>query len=244
MIVRAIACLFLLALIGTNVRAHDPYEITSAVYVRSNVIELFIEMEFPTGMKFAGVEPQREVAAQPQFEQARPQLAALAGSFFDFTAGNNRVAALTTNVSLGVENHIQLKVEYAATALRPLQFTARGLRGVTDSPYGTSLTVLDMVNQKVLGQTTLFALSPRADFPPAAAEPNEPPAVAATNASSTAVATSLPPSITAGATNTPGSTNTPTPLMPTLPDEKTDWFIVVISLGAVILMVFAFFRRR
>lgn len=243
MIVKAIACILLLALIGNTVRAHDPYEITAAVYVRSNVIELFIEMEFPTGMKFAGVEPQREVAAQTQFEKAQPQLAALAGNFFDFTAGNNRVAALTTNVSLGVENHIQLKVEYAPTALRPLQFTARGLRTVTDSPYGTSLTVLDMVNQKVLGQTTLFALSPRADFPPAA-EPNEPPALAATNASPAAVATNLPPSITAGATNTPSDTNAPTPLMPMLPDEKTDWFIVVISLGAVILMVFAFFRRR
>lgn len=244
MIVRAIACICLLTLAGTAALAHDPYEITSAVYVRSNVIELFIEMEFPTGMKFAGVEPQREVAALTLFEQAQPKLTTLAGSFFDFTAGNNRVAALTTNVSLGVENHIQLKVEYAATSLRPLQFTARGLRAMTDAPYGTSLTVLDMVNQKVLGQTTLFALSPRADFPPATAVTNEPPPLADTNASLAAVATNLPPSITASATNAPRGTNAPTPLMPVLPDEKTDWFIVVISLGAVVLMVFAFFRRR
>lgn len=244
MIVRIITYICLLALLGTTARAHDPYEITSAVYVRSNVIELFIEMEFPTGLKFAGVEPQREVAALTQFEQAQPQLAALAGNFFDFTAGNNRVAALTTNVSLGVENHIQLKVEYAATALRPLQFTARGLRAVTDSPYGTSLTVLDMVNQKVLGQTTLFAISPRADFPPATAETNESPALATTNASPTSAATNLPPNVTASVTNPPSSTNAPVPLMPTLPDEKTDWFIVVISLAAVVLMVFAFFRRR
>ena len=225
-------------------RAHDPYEITSAVYVRSNVIELFIEMEFPAGMKLAGVEPQRDVAVLTLFERAQPQLAALAGSFFDFTAGNNKVAALTTNVALGVEDHIQLKVEYAATPLRPLQFTARGLRTMTDSPYGTSLTVLDMVNQKVLGQTTLFAVSPRADFPPATAETNESPGRATTNASLASVATNLPPSITAGTTNPPSGTNAPVPLMPTLPDEKTDWFIVVISLGAVILMVFAFFRRR
>ncbi len=241
---KRVALVCMLALASNQARAHDPYEITSAVYVRSNVIELFIEMEFPAGMKLAGVEPARNSAVLTQFEQAQPQLAALAGSFFDFTAGNNRVAALTTNVSLGVENHIQLKVEYAATPLRPLQFTARGLRTMSDSPYGTSLTVLDMVNQKVLGQTTLFAVSPRADFPPATAETNESPGRATTNASLASVATNLPPSITAGTTNPPSGTNASVPLMPTLPDEKTDWFIVVISLGAVILMVFAFFRRR
>src|SRR5688572_2497483 len=112
-------------------RAHDPYEITSAVYVRSNVIELFIEMEFPAGMKLAGIEPVRDVAVLSQFEKAQSQLATLVGSFFSFTAGNNVVPALSTNVSLGVEDHIQLKVEYAATTLRPLQFTARGLQNVT-----------------------------------------------------------------------------------------------------------------
>ena len=245
---KSIALICLLALAGNFARAHDPYEITSVVYVRSNVIELFIEMEFPAGMRLAGVEPVRDVAVLSQFEKAQPQLAVLAGSFFDFTAGNNTVAALSTNVALGMEDHIQFKLEYAATSLRPLQFTARGLRSGTDSPYGTSLTVLDMVNQKVLGQTTLFADSPRAEFPPATANTNESPTlVAATNARPATAVTNLPPSAIASATNTPNGTNgtnAPTPLMPTLASENTDWFIVVISLGAVVLMVLAFFRRR
>lgn len=227
-----------LVLAGNYARAHDPYEITSAVYVRSNVIELFIEMEFPAGMRLAGVEPVRDVAVLTQFEKAQPQLVALAGSFFDFTAGNNTVAALSTNVALGVEDHIQLKLEYAATPLRPLQFTARGLRRGTDAPYGTSLTVLDMVNQKVLGQTTLFADSPRAQFPAPQSESNEPnaPAIAASSSPSPAP-TNVSPA------PAPVST-TPTTPPPAAPVRQPSWLLLLVLLGAVFLMVFAFFRRR
>lgn len=226
-------CLF--GLMGNVARAHDPYEITSVVYVRSNVIELFVEMEFPTGMRLAGVEPVRDVAVLNQFERAQPQLLTLAGNFFDFTAGNNRVAALTTNVLLGVEDHIQFKLEYATTPLRPLQFTARGLRGVTDSPYGTSLTVLDMVNQKVLGQTTLFADSPRTDFPTTPVETGEPPPTTpvATAAPTSTNSAQPPPAISSGTTAPP----TPTPRQPS-------WLLILVLLGAVFGISFAFFRRR
>lgn len=235
---RLLALLGLLSLAGNFARAHDPYEITSVVYVRSNVIELFVEMEFPTGMKLAGVEPVRGAAALTQFEQAQPQLATLAGGFFDFTAGNNRVAALTTNISLGVEDHIQFKLEYAATPLRPLQFTARGLRGVSDSPYGTSLTVLDMVNQKVLGQTTLFADSTRADFPPAITpESGEPITIAApTNMAS------LPPPTNSASAEPPVSARDATPSP--LPTRQPSWLLILLLLGAAFLIAFAFFRRR
>jgi hypothetical protein len=220
----------------STARAHDPYEITSVVYVRSNVIELFVEMEFPTGMKLAGVEPVRGVAAVTQFEPAQAQLATLAGGFFDFTAGNNKVAALTTNISLGVEDHIQFKLEYAATALRPLQFIARGLRGVNDSPYGTSLTVLDMVNQKVLGQTTLFADSPRADFPPPITpEPGEPSTISApTNMA--------PPPTNSASAAPPVSARDATP--PPAPTRQPSWLLILVLLGAASLIAFAFFRRR
>lgn len=226
---RVFAFICLLSLAGTVARAHDPYEITSVVYVRSNVIELFVEMEFPTGMKLAGVEPVRGVAALTQFEQSQSQLATLAGGFFDFTAGNNRVAALTTNVSLGVEDHIQFKLEYAATPLRPLQFTARGLRGVSDSPYGTSLTVLDMVNQKVLGQTTLFADSARADFPPAITPESSEPANMA----------SPPPPTNSATAPPPVSMDDAAP-----PIRQPSWLLILLLLGAVFLITFTFFHRR
>ncbi len=235
---RVFAFICLLSLTGNVARAHDPYEITSVVYVRSNVIELFVEMEFPTGMKLAGVEPVRGVAALTQFEQTQSQLATLAGSFFEFTAGNNRVAALTTNVSLGVEDHIQFKLEYAPTPLRPLQFAARGLRGVSDSPYGTSLTVLDMVNQKVLGQTTLFADSPRADFPPPPPDTGEPPILV----------TASPPALTPTVTNAPGLPRTQSPATKPTPPPPAAYLpgivIMLLLAGAAALIVLVFFRRR
>jgi hypothetical protein len=241
--VRVFALICLLGLTGNFARAHDPYEITSAVYVRSNVIELFIEMEFPAGMKLAGIEPVRDVAVVAQFEKAQPQLTALAGSFFTFTAGNNKVAALTTNVALGVEDHIQLKVEFAATLLRPLQFTARGLQNVVESPYGTSLTVLDMVNQKVLGQTTLFADSPRAEFPPPPPEASAPTAPAmAANPSPEPNSTNISLAPPAVAPRTPAA---PTPsAAPVTSPRQPSWLLFLVLAGALVLITFAFFRRR
>jgi len=156
-----------------SARAHDPYEITSVVYVRSNVIELFIEAEFPTGMTLAGLTPTRDVAAETQFEAGLPQLKNFAGGLFEITAGKNVVQPLQTNVELGVELHIRGRVEFALTDYRPLRFNPRGLKAVPDVPYGISLTVLDMVNQKVLGQSALFADSPAAEFP--ATEPTATP---------------------------------------------------------------------
>jgi len=165
---RFVATVFGLMLLGAvSVRAHDPYEITSVVYIQSNRIELFIEAEFPTGMALAGVPPRRDVAAETQFEAALPQLTNFIGGLLEIAAGNNVVQPLRTNVELGVELHIRGRVEFALTDYRPLRFVPRGLKVVPDVPYGISLTVLDMVNKKVLGQSALFADSPAADFPAA-----------------------------------------------------------------------------
>jgi hypothetical protein len=155
--------------------AHDPYEITSVVYIQSNRIELFVEMEFPTAMTLAGQKPLREVSGLSQFEAALPQLEQLAGNFLEITAGNHAVSPLRTNVQLGVEDHIQCQVEFAPTDYRPLRVLPRGLRGVADSPYGISLTVIDMVKKQVLGQAVLFANSLAAEFPVTTPDSNTPP---------------------------------------------------------------------
>jgi hypothetical protein len=164
--VRLLALTLGLVLLSTgSARAHDPYDLTAVVYVRSNVIELFLEMEFPAGMTLAGLKPTRDVAAETQFEAGLPQLKNLAGGLFEITAGNNAVQPLSTNVELAVEMHIRSRVEFALTDYRPLRFVPRGLKAAPDVPYGVSLTVLDMVNQEVLGQSALFADSPAAEFP-------------------------------------------------------------------------------
>ena len=180
-VVRLLA--ILLPLCPTLLWAHDPYEITSVVYVRSNRIELFVEMEFPTGMTLAGQKRTREIATESQFEAALPRLREFAGSFYEITAGHNVVSPLRTNVELGVEDHIRFQVEFAPTRYRPLRFVLRGLRNVSEqAPYGASLTVLDMVDQKVLGQTTLFADSSVAEFPVTTLKQAPPPLATPTTA--------------------------------------------------------------
>jgi len=224
-------------LFATPVRAHDPYEITSVAYLYSNRIELFMEMEFPTGMTLAGQKPVRDVAVLSQFEAALPRLRELAGGFYEFTAGNNAVQPLSTNVELGVEDHIRFRMEFASTQYRPLRFVAHGLgTDANENPYGTSLTVLDMVNQKVLGQTTLFAATPTAEFPPRITESVE--------TGTAAIETN--PAVATIATPTP--TPQATPPVATLPTtsaiRKPNWLLALVTLTAVFFITFAFFRRR
>jgi hypothetical protein len=147
--------------------ARDVNEIVTVVQIHSNRITLTMELAFPTALRLAGQTPTREIPAEPQFENAQPQLRELAGSFFDFTAGNHRIPATRTNVQLGVEDHIHLHIEYAVTAHRPLRLIPQGLaRTEPTYPYGVTLTVLDLVNQTVLGQATLFGAGESAEFPP------------------------------------------------------------------------------
>lgn len=148
-----------------SAQAHDPYEISSAIYLQTNRIELFVEMEFAAGMKLAGLTPTKDVAVLSQFEAGQARLLDAAGSFYEITAANNLIQIVSTNVELGVEDHIRFHVEFANTAHRPLRFVARSLKSLADQGgFGASLVVLDMVNKKVLGQTTIFADSPTMEF--------------------------------------------------------------------------------
>lgn len=229
---RVVILICLAALLAPAARAHDPYEITSVAYIYSNRIELFMEMEFPTGMTLAGKKPVRDVAVLSQFEAALPRLQELAGNFFNLTAGNNVVLPLATNVELGVEDHIRLRLDFAPTPYRPLRFVARGLGGdSSENPYGTSLTVLDMVNQKVLGQTTLFAATPTAEFPAKILESAE------AGAASTESAASITPAPPATLAAIPAATSTPA-------TGKPNWLLALVTLSAVFALTYAFFRRR
>ena len=152
-------------LLAASAKAHDAYEITSVVYLQTNRIELFVEMEFPTAMKLAGLTPTRDVAVLSQFEAGLTRLREAAGGFYEITAANNVIQPLVTNVEMVVDDHIQFRVEFASTPHRPLRFAARSLKALAEQGgYGASLTVLDMVNKKVLGQTTLFADAPTMEF--------------------------------------------------------------------------------
>jgi hypothetical protein len=163
---KTISVILLLVLVTLPGRALDSNEIATTVQIHSNRIEVKMEMAFRTAMRLAGWSPSPEIAAATQFEQAQPALRNLAGMFFDFTAGNHRLTATRTNVQLGVEDQIQFQVEYVPTVHRPLRLMPQGLLVAgPEHPYGVTLMVQDMVNQKVLGQTTLFMANATAEFP-------------------------------------------------------------------------------
>lgn len=191
-------------------QAHDPYEISSVVYVRSNSVELLMEMEFPTGVLLSGQRPSPGLSPTNWFESELPQLADSAGTFFQITAGNHALLPTSTNVTMGVENHIRFKLEFAPTPHRPFRIVAPGIRALSElGPYGVNLTVLDMVNQKVLGQTTLFADSLPVEFPVSAMRdepaPRIPPSVLTARTGVAVVAIARTDAAVEGAVKPPGS---------------------------------------
>jgi len=161
--------LVLLSMIsGWVALAHDPHEISSRAYLRSNRLDLEIDMEFSVAVLVAGVD-RTEAAGQLEgdlFQRMVPRLREEAAGFFQVFAGEDELPVLQTEVSLGNENHVRLSVAFPLPDSQPLGFNARGLQRLgVEGPYGTTLTVLDMVNQKVLGQPVLFAHDSTIDIP-------------------------------------------------------------------------------
>src|SRR5262249_1405594 len=145
--------------------AHDPYEITSTASVFTNGIDVRVEMEFRTALRLGGVELRPTEAVEDSFRANRDGLLRSAGGFFRVFAGGNLLAPQGTHVVLGVENHVQFELRYPASHFRPLRFVAEGLKQFEgQGPYGTTLTVLDMVNKTVIGQTVLSPAVATSEF--------------------------------------------------------------------------------
>jgi hypothetical protein len=171
-----------IAVTAGRVLAHDPYEITSTASVRADRMDVEVEMEFRAAMILAGVTspPRADQTPSDLFAASRPRLSELAGVFYEVTAGGRTLVARQTNVTLAAENHVRFQLNYPPTEHRPLRFRAAGLQGFSESgPYGAVLTVLDMVNKKVLAQSVLFAATsvaeagamPSVEAPAVAVEP-------------------------------------------------------------------------
>ena len=198
------------------------------MYLQTNRIELFAEMEFPTAMKLAGLNPTKDVAVLSQFEAGLPRLLEAAGNFYEITAANNIIQPLSTNVELVVDDHIKFYVEFTSTPYRPLRFTARSLKTLAEQGgYGASLTVLDMVNKKVLGQTTLFADATTMEF-------------SVTNHNVPSI--SPAPLINSESNVPPPTSITVNPVQPTtdLPSHKSPrsrWFFIALAAGIIVCFV-------
>jgi len=145
--------------------AHDPYEISSTIRIESNRTTVEVEMEFNTAMTLIGVPRSRERVDQGALFQSKlAELRQQAARFFEVASGSEALTATGTNVTLGVENHVKFDLEFPPTQTG-LKLNATGLKSLGEQgPFGVGLTVLDLVNMKVLGQSTLFAANPVAEF--------------------------------------------------------------------------------
>ena len=98
-------------------------------------------------------------------DEALPVLLAQGAGLFDLNCGTNVLRAAPAEVILGNEDHVGFKLAYALpenqTTNAMLRFDAKLLGHLpTDEGYGVSLVVLDMTNNKVIGQKMLNASGP------------------------------------------------------------------------------------
>ena len=160
--------IYLLVLTFASLRAfaHDPYEITSTLSLYSNRTELRVEMEARTALLFAGHSASVTSDQIPAlFTSLHDALTDTASRFLEFHAGDTELRPEKASLLLGVEDHLQFNLQFPRVRGQSIRCEPRVLQAFTnEGPYGISLTVLDMVNKKVLGQSVLFRDTPAADF--------------------------------------------------------------------------------
>jgi hypothetical protein len=210
--------------------AHDPYGLTATAYLWTNRVDLTVVMEFRTGLRLAGVEPRPPagVSTTNWFAENRAALLACGKSFCQIESGKNLLPVSAVEVTLGVEDHIEMQLEYPAATERPLRFDAAGLKTLAgQGQYGVALTVLDMVNGKVLGQPVIFADAPSfvAEVAPSAKD----------LASGSAIAAA--PNAIVSPVNTSSS---PDQAKKT-PEKSLGWALIS---GVAVLLLLTFLRQR
>jgi hypothetical protein len=210
--------------------AHDPFEITATVYLRTNHLELFLEMESRPARLLTGATPQNAS------EDILNDLETRAPGLVRLWSGESELTANSITAQPGNEDHAQLRLIYPRPAHGMFRLEAPMLAQLDPSgPYGIVLTVLDMVNQKVINQSVLLADSPAAPFAMAS------PALSTNNHQSHAPATNVP-TAKEGTTNlaqsTPASTTTPETRL------RTPWWWLLAMLGIVIFWTWRNGTRR
>lgn len=216
--------LLLVFALASRSLAHDPHEITSTIRMETNRTLVEIEMEFSAAMALVGVPRSGErVKEAALFQSKLPDLQQQAGRFFKIGGAGGLFSATSTNVTLGVENHVRFDLEFPATP-NGLTLKAAGLKSFGEqNSFGVGVTVLDMVSMKVLGQSTLFANSPVTEFAPVA--------IPATNSAATSTITNPT------AMNPSPVQPAPTPQKPGKASESFWAFVVLAFFGAVLLVL-------
>ena len=149
---------------AARVFAHDPYEITATASIQTNRIEFSAVFEYRAARLLAGLGwPTNQINEADEFLTMQPALEKVAADFFRVTAAEKVLSPDAVGVSLGVENHVTFAVNFPANNVSGIIVSAPGLTALAaEGPYGTGLTVLDMVRKKVWGQKVFTSANPSA----------------------------------------------------------------------------------
>jgi hypothetical protein len=156
-------CILVLAFFVTSAWGHDPYEISTKLYLRTNSLELRVTVAAKTMVTLMAADGDRSVAltSPADVEGARPSLAKCAANLFQITAADQVLIAASTNVALGVEDHMELVLTYPRPAPGTLRVNAIHLKKLPEGdPYGAAVTVVDLANNVALGQQLLTRSEP------------------------------------------------------------------------------------
>jgi hypothetical protein len=158
--------------------AHDPTELTTGVYLRTNCLEVRVTVAAETAMLLLAADGHGvdALSSSADLERARPALNACAAGLFRISAAGKLLTAQETNVTLSVEDHIEMTLIYPRPVPGLLRFEAVHLKKLpADEPYGAVVTVVDMGNKVFLAQKLLKADDPslelKAPPPPPADSP-------------------------------------------------------------------------
>ena len=166
--------LFILLLASLPVWAHDSFEGTTTVRLRTNSIDLAITLNSTTAMVLCdGADLQSARFSPDIFEGNLAAFKKSAGGLLAISVAGNRLVAFETNAFLGNENDVEYRLRYPRPA-GVVTMKAVYLERLPREGYGAALTILDMENNVVVGQKLLmnddlaFETPKVAEPPPAA----------------------------------------------------------------------------
>ena len=185
---RLVALLLLAS--GVLVWAHDPFEGTVTVRLRTNSIDLAITLNGSTALSLCDGNDLKSARYGPEvFENNLATFKKSAGSLYEVSVAGNQLAAFETNAFLGKENDAEYRLRYP----RPpgvVNLKAAYLERLPREGYGAALTVLDMENNVVVGQKLLMGGDLAFDAP---VPPMPTPTKAITTATNETIATTVAP---------------------------------------------------
>ena len=145
---------------------HNQLELTTQVFLRADRLEIQVTvsqqaMELLTGDQPNGL---AEINTPSGFNSELPRLKEAAGSLFRLTDGDGPLTMLETNVTKGVEDHVEFRLVYSSPVHGPLRIEAPEMSKLPAADgYGAAMVVMDMVNKKVLQQRLLTSANSKSE---------------------------------------------------------------------------------